>query len=219
VSRFRFVEDQRGAYGVKRLCRAVGCSRSGFYDWCGRPPSARTLRDRQLARLVGEIHERSRRTYGAPRVHAELRRLAERCSKKRVARLMRCAGLVGVHSRRRWRAGRPDVAPAPDLVRRDFGPAGPDLVWAADITQFWTHEGWLYLAGVIDLHSRRVIGWAMGPSPDTDLVIDALIMAFCRRRPDRRVVHHSDRGAVPGFKGSSQHRLVGARLVIGPSLM
>jgi len=109
---------------------------------------------------------------------------------------MRVAGLVGVHSRRRWRVGRPDVAPAPDLVRRDFAPAGPDQVWAADITQFWTHEGWLYLAGVIDLHSRRVVGWAMGASPNTDLVIDALLMAFERRRPDRRVVHHSDRGCT-----------------------
>jgi putative transposase len=196
VSRFRFVEDHGGAYGVKRLCRVVGCSRSGFYEWTRRPASARTVRDRELLRLISQIHERSRRTYGAPRVHAELRHLGERCSRKRVARLMRLGGLVGVHARRRWRAGRPGAAPAPDLVRRRFAPGQPDAVWAADITQFRTAEGWLYLACVIDLCSRRVVGWAMGSAADTDLVIDALVMAFARRRPDRRVVHHSDRGSV-----------------------
>jgi putative transposase len=146
--------------------------------------------------VILEIHERSRRTYGAPRVHAELRRLDQRCSRKRVARLMRARGLVGVHARRRWRRGRPDVAPAPDLVNRDFTPSGPDQVWAADVTQFRTHEGWLHLAAVIALWSRRVVGWSMSASPNSELVTDALLMAFQRRRPDRRVVHHSDRGAA-----------------------
>jgi len=146
--------------------------------------------------VIVEIHHRSRCTYGAPRVHAELARLGRRCGTKRVARLMRTAGLVGVHARRRWRNGRPDVAPAPDLVDRDFSPSGPDQVWAADVTQFRTHEGWLHLAGVIDLWSRRVVGWSMGTSPNSELVTDALVMAFERRRPDRRVVHHSDRGAA-----------------------
>jgi putative transposase len=149
-----------------------------------------------LIAVIGEVHERSRRTYGAPRVHAELRRHDHRCSRKRVARLMRVEGLVGVHARRRWRRGRPDVAPAPDLVNRDFTPSGPDQVWAADVTQFRTHEGWLHLAAVIDLWSRRVVGWSMSNSPNSELVTDALLMAFQRRRPDRRVVHHSDRGAA-----------------------
>jgi transposase InsO family protein len=196
VSRFRFVEDHRDAYGVKRLCRVLGVSRSGFYDWLSRPPSRHAVRDTELARMIGEIHERSRRTYGAPRIHAELRRLGERCSRRRVARLMKAAGIVGVHSRRRWRTGRPDVAPAPDLVRREFRPDRRDAVWAADVTQMRTGEGWLHLAVVVDLASRRIVGWAMGPSASTDLVLDALIMAFARRRPDRRVVHHSDRGAA-----------------------
>jgi putative transposase len=145
--------------------------------------------------VILAIHERSRRTYGAPRVHAQLRRLDQRCSRKRVARL-RSHGLVGVHARRRWRRGRPDVAPAPDLVNRDFMPSGPDQVWAADVTQFRTHEGWLHLAAVIDLWSRRIVGWSMNASPNSELVTDALLMAFQRRRPDRRVVHHSDRGAA-----------------------
>jgi transposase InsO family protein len=149
-----------------------------------------------LTEVIVEVHQRSRRTYGAPRVHAELRRLEHHCSRKRVARLMRASGLVGVHARRRWRRGRPDVAPAPDLVRRDFAPRGPDQLWAADVTQFRTGEGWLHLAAVIDLWSRRVVGWSMSTSPNSELVTDALLMAFERRRPDRRVVHHSDRGAA-----------------------
>jgi putative transposase len=149
-----------------------------------------------LTAVILEIHERSRRTYGVPRVHAELRRLHQHCSRKRVARLMRSEGLVGVHARRRWRRGRPDAAPAPDRVNRHFTPSGADQVWAADVTQFRTGEGWLHLAGVIDLWSRRVVGWSMSASPNSELVTDALLMAFQRRRPDRRVVHHSDRGAA-----------------------
>lgn len=109
---------------------------------------------------------------------------------------MRLQRLVGVHARRRWRTGRPDATPAPDLVNRDFTPRGPHHVWAADVTQFHAGEGWLHLAGVIDLWSRRVVGWAMGQHRLSELVGDALVMAFQRRRPDRRVMHHSDRGAA-----------------------
>lgn len=205
MSRFRFVADHQRAHGAKRLCRVLGVSRSGYYAWKKRPPSARTVRDGELTELITEIHDRSRRTYGAPRVHAELRRLDQRCSKKRVARLMAAHGLVGVHARRRWRAGRPDIAWAEDLVDRDFNPVGPDRLWAADMTQFRTEEGWLYLATVVDLYSRRVVGWAMSAGATSDLVIDALVMAFERRRPDRRVVHHSDRGAVYTSLAFSQH--------------
>ena len=154
------------------------------------------MNDAELAEVITEIHHRSRCTYGAPRVHAELVRLGRHCGRKRVARLMRSRQLVGVHARRRWRRGRPDVAPAPDLVNRDFTASGPDQVWAADVTQFRTQEGWLFLAGVIDLWSRRVVGWSMSTSANSELVTDALLMAFERRRPDRRVVHHSDRGAA-----------------------
>ena len=171
-------------------------SRSGYYDWIRRPPSAHTTRDNELKTLICEIHQRSRTTYGAPRIHAELRRLDQRCGKKRVARLMAAGGLVGAHARRKWRRGRPDVAPAPDLVNREFTASRPDEIWAADVTQFWTTEGWLYFAGVIDLYSRRVVGWSMSNSPDADLVIDALLMGFQRRRPDQKLIHHSDRGAV-----------------------
>lgn len=154
------------------------------------------MSDADLVTAIAEIHQRSRRTYGAPRVHAELARLGRRCGRKRVARLMRSRNLIGVHARRRWRRGRPDIAPAPDLVGRDFNPTGPDRLWAADVTQFRTGEGWVHLAAVIDLWSRRVVGWAMDSTVNADLVSDALLMAFGRRRPDRRVVHHSDRGAA-----------------------
>ena len=196
MSRFRFVSEHSGTYGVKRLCSVLGVSRSGYYAWCHRGPSAHAERDLELAAVVCEVHSRSRRTYGAPRVHAELGRLGHRTGRKRVARLMREYGLVGAHSRKKWRTGRPNTAWAPDLVERDFNPAGRDRVWAADVTQFRTEEGWLHFAGVIDLYSRRVIGWAMGTSPDADLVIDALVMAFERRRPDQRPIHHADRGAA-----------------------
>jgi transposase InsO family protein len=161
--------------------------------------------DAELAGMIVQIHDRSRCTYGAPRVHAELARLGWRCGRKRVARLMRSQQLVGVHARRRWRRGRPDAAAAPDLVQRNFNPAGPDRLWAADVTQFRTGEGSLHLAAVIDLWSRRVVGSAMGTTANAELVSDALVMAFQRRRPDRRVVHHSDRGAAGGFTWSSQH--------------
>ena len=130
-------------------------------------------------------------------MHAELARLGVRCARKRVARLMRAQALVGVHARKRYRRAKPGVTVhAPDLVRRDFNPAGPDQLWAADVTQFRTGQGWLYLATVIDLWSRRVVGWSTGVTPNADLVSQALVLAATRRRPRQRVVHHSDRGAA-----------------------
>lgn len=131
-----------------------------------------------------------------PRVHDQLTHLGVRCGRKRVARLMRASGLVGVHARRRWRRGRPGEAHAPDLVGRNFDPAGPDELWAADVTQFRTGEGWLHLAAVLDLWSRRVIGWSIGNSATAELVSQALVMAATRRAPQRRAIHHSDRGAA-----------------------
>jgi len=187
VSRFRFVSEHRHAYGVKRLCRVLEVSRSGFYAWDGRPPSPRTIRDAELGELIDEVHRRSRRTYGAPRVHAELRRLDQRCSRKRVARLMRDAGLVGAHARRRWRRGRPDTAPAPDLVNRRFDPPGPDRVWAADVTQFRTGEGWLYLAGMIDLYTTT---WNTRAELRT-AVFDYIEAFYNPERIQHRLGHHS----------------------------
>lgn len=179
------------------LCRVLGVSTSGFYAWRKRGPSSRARQDAELTRRIVRIHQASRGTYGAPRVHAELT-LGQgiRCSKKRVARLMRQAGLQGVHRRRLRGCTRRDAAraPYPDLVQRVFAASAPNQLWVADLTQHRTAEGWLYLAVVIDAFSRKVVGWAMGERPVTELVLAAVDMAVWNRRPDPGVIHHSDHG-------------------------
>jgi len=180
------------------MCKVLGVSRSGYYAWLGRGPSWRARRDAKLLTRIETIHRESRGTYGAPRVHAELV-LGDgvRCSQKRVARLMRQAGLVGAQRRRRRGCTRRDDRhdPRPDLVRRDFTAAGPDRLWVADLTQHMTGEGWLYLSTVLDVFSRRVVGWAMGDRAETKLVLGALDMAVWNRKPRAGVIHHSDHGA------------------------
>jgi len=196
VSRFRFVCDYRHEYPVKRLCRLSEVSTSGFYAWLKRPPSERSLADRALLAEIEQIHRESRCTYGAPRVHGQLGRRGVRVGCKRVARLMRSHRLVGVNPRRRWRRGRPDIAPAPDLLQRDFKAERPNQRWVADITEFPTDEGTLYLAGVRDLCHRGLVGWATGAHQDAELVVDALTMALWRCTPDPEgLVHHADRGS------------------------
>jgi len=178
------------------MCRLLGVSSSGYYVWQHRPPSAREQADHVLLEHIHAIHEQSRGTYGAPRILAELREEGVRCGQKRVARLMRQAGLEGAHRRRRRRTTvqDPAVAPAPDLVVREFVADRPDRLWVADITYVRTWAGWLYLAVVLDVFSRRVAGWAMADHLRTDLVLDALNMAIWNRRPQSGLVHHSDRG-------------------------
>lgn len=195
MSRFRFVEEHQDAYPVKRLCELVEVSRSGFYAWEHRPVSQREAADAELVVEIRQIHERSRGTYGAPRIEGQLRRAGRCHSRKRIARLMRAEGLVGAHARRRWRCGRTDTAPAPDLLERNFTAARPDERWVADITEFATDDGKLYLAAIVDLHDRSVVGWSMHERATADLVIDALVMAIGRRDPDG-VTHHSDHGSV-----------------------
>ena len=138
----------------------------------------------------------SQRTYGAPRVHGQLRHRGRRVGRKRVARLMRQQGVVGVHGRRRWRRGKPNTAPAPDLLQRDFTAGAPDERWVADITEFKCWDGKLYLAGIKDLHDQSIVGWSMGERQTTDLVVNALVMALGRRHPDPgELTHHADRGS------------------------
>jgi putative transposase len=175
----------------------LGVARAGYYAWASRPPSDRDHADALLGEQIRQIHARSRGTYGAPRVHAELRLgLDIRVGRKRVARLMREHGLQGVHRRRRHGTTRrdPHAAPAPDLVARDFTPAGPDRLWVADITQQRTDQGWLYLAVVLDAFSRRIVGWSMADHLRTELVLDALDMAISQRNPAAGLVCHSDHG-------------------------
>ena len=179
------------------LCRVLGVSTSGYYAWRKRGPSARARRDEELIGLIAKIHRDSKGTYGAPRIHAELTvGLEVKCSRKRVARLMQKAGLVGVHRRANRGCTRrnPNHEVAPDLVQRQFTVSAPNALWVGDITEHTTDEGKLYLAVIIDAFSRLVVGWAMGEHATAELVIEALDMAVWRRQPSAGVVHHSDHG-------------------------
>ena len=195
---FRFIDAEKAYLPVSSLCRVLGVSRSGYYAWRERPPSRRSQEDAALTERIAQVHARSRETYGYPRVHAELRALGARCGRRRVAGLMRKAGLrgCGVRGKRRRTTLRDrNAAPAPDLVRREFAAPAPDLLWLADITYVKTDEGFLYLAFLLDAHSRRVVGWSMAEHLRTELVIDALEMAVWRRRPEAGLLHHTDRGS------------------------
>jgi putative transposase len=194
---FRWIETEKAHFPVAFLCRSLGVSPSGYYAWRKRPPSARAVADAGLSTTIGQIHATSRGTYGAPRIHAELADAYEtRCGCKRVARLMRAARLVGVCRRRVVRTTRrAETAPvSDDLVRRTFTAPAPNRLWVADITYLPTGQGFLYLAVVLDVFSRRVVGWAMADHLRTELVLDALEMAVWNRRPAPGLVHHSDHG-------------------------
>lgn len=177
--------------------RLLGVSRSGSDAWRRRPPSARAGADQGLSRRIRAIHEQSRGTDGAPRIRAELREAGVACARKRVARLLRQAGLQGCRRRPGPRIARrkPDTPAAPDLVRREFAAPAPDRLWVADITYVPTWVGFLYLAVVLDVRSRRVVGWGMAEHLRSELVVEALAMATWRRRPPPGAIHHSDQGS------------------------
>ena len=177
------------------MCRVLGVSSSGYYAWRERPPSKRAILDAALLARIRAIHEYSRGTYGVPRIFEELKAEGIHVGRKRIARLMKAAGLQGVSRRRStWTTRRDkDARPAPDLVDRDFTALGPDRLWVADITYVPTWAGFLYLAIVLDAWSRKVIGWAMANHLRTELVLDALNMALGQRGPEN-VIHHSDQG-------------------------
>jgi putative transposase len=197
VSRYGFIAAVRDAHSVSVMCRVLGVSRSGFYSWCGRPPSARLLRDWGVIYHVRRVHAISRQTYGSPRIHRELRAEGIRVGKKRVARLMRKQGLEGTYRRRFRKTTVADESarPAPDLIERDFTATGPNQKWVADFTYIRTWQGWLYLAVVVDVYSRMVVGWSMRDDMHAELVVDAARMAVWRRHLTGRVIHHSDQGA------------------------
>lgn len=196
MSIYRLIDAEKTVYPVCMLCRILGVSRSGYYDYKDRPPSERERQDEALTTKIHEIHGRSRGTYGSPRVHAELRSSGIRCGRKRVARLMREIGIRGCLRGRRKRTTRRSkhAVPAADLVSRDFNSTVPDRLWTADITYLATEEGFLYLAFVLDAYSRRLVGWAMESHLRTELVVDALGMAIWRRDPAPGLIHHSDQG-------------------------
>lgn len=195
---FGFIAAKKAEHAIATMCRVLGVSRSGFHAWERREPSRRSCQDASLTTLIARIHDASRTTYGSPRVHAEL--LLDhgvRVGRKRVERLMRAAGLAGQVKRRRAKTTIrvQGVRTAPDLVERDFDPITINRLWSADITYLRTWEGWLYLASVMDLYSRRIVGWALADHLRAELVVDALEMAVARRRPVAGLVHHSDQGS------------------------
>jgi putative transposase len=189
------VSENRAIHPVATQCRVLGVSSSGYYAWSKRTLSRRAKDDAALIERIGAIHAASKGTYGAPRIHAELHADGTRVGKKRVARLMRRAGLAGV-SRRRFvtTTVRDGGRQAPDLVDRDFTADRPNMLWVADITFVPTWTGFLYLAVTLDAFSRRIVGWAMATTLHSQLVLDALNMALASRRP-RDVIHHSDQGS------------------------
>jgi putative transposase len=198
VSCYKLIDAEKANYSVSMLCKVLGVSRSGYYAWRERSPSKRERENADLTERIREIHHRSRGTYGYLRVHAELRALGERCNRKRVARLMRKDGLRGrMRGPKRKHTTRQDplAIPAPDLVERNFIATAPDRLWTADITYLPTNEGFLYLAFILDVYSRKVVGWSMANHLKSELVAAALEMAIRRRNPSAGLIHHGDRGA------------------------
>ena len=185
----------RAVYPVATMCRVLGVSPSGFYAWHDRGPSARDVANEELLARIRAIYQASRENYGAPNVHAELQEEGWTVNHKRVARLMRLHGIVGVTRRRRFKTTQrsADAQGIPDLVERSFTADAPDRLWVADITYIPTWAGFLYLAVVMDVYSRRIVGWTMANHLQTELVLHALNMAIWQRRPEA-VIHHSDQG-------------------------
>ncbi len=196
MSTFEFIRAEKAHYSVSELCKVLEVSRSGYYAWTRMEPSERARHSERLVCEIRVIHQRSEQRYGSPRVHAELRAHGHRVSKKRVARLMRHEG-IRARPRRRFRVTTDSshgLPVAPNLLDRDFTAGQPNRVWVGDITYIWTAQGWMYLAVLLDLYSRRVVGWALRPTLSRELALAALRMALRRRRPAPGLIHHTDRG-------------------------
>lgn len=205
-------------YSIRAMCRVLEVSPSGYYAWLHRQRSTRSKEDEKLQLRIKAIHQESRGTYGMPRIHRALRDEGTRVGRKRVARVMKSAKLVGV-TRRRWttttRRDR-NAVPAPDLVNREFSAKGPNQLWVADITYIPTWTGFIYLAVVLDVWSRKIVGWAMESHLRSALVLDALNMAIERRRPSTQVVHHSDRGCqYTSLEFGTRCRDIGVHMSMG----
>ena len=196
--KFAFVARFRPVWPTRVMCRLLGVSASGFYEWLDRPQSARSLANARLLVRIRESFVLSQQTYGSPRVWKDMIVAGESCSENRVARLMRVARISAQPKPRRKPTDvgmRPEHSIAPNVLERDFAASGPNRKWAADFTYIWTGEGWLFLAVVVDLFSRRVVGWSMQPTMSAQLVLDALIMALWRRGKPTELLHHSDQGS------------------------
>lgn len=216
--RFRFIEAEKACYPVTILCRCLEVSRAGYYAWRTRAPSARSAEDAKLRVAIRASHKASRRAYGSPRIQRDLRDQGHSVSRKRVASLMRSEGIEGRHKRRfRTTTDSNHGSPvAPNLLMRDFRVPAPNVAWATDITYLRTLEGWLYLAAILDLFSRRVVGYALGDRIDTKLVLRALDQALCTRALARDVIIHADRGSQFA-SGDFRRALDDSRLVLSMS--
>ena len=195
--RYIFIRAEKALYPVALLCRVLQVARSGFYAWLSRDASARERRDRELLPLIQEVFKTSRQTYGSPRVFEDLRARKVPCSRRTIERLMRAAGITPPRKpkfKKTTDSNHP-YAIAANLVDRDFSSPEPNRLWSTDITYIWTAAGWLYLAVVMDLFSRRIVGWSMKNTLARDLVLSALHMALHGRNPGSGLVHHSDRGS------------------------
>lgn len=199
-ARFEFMKAEKASFPVMAMCRAFGLSPSGFYGWCKRGPSARERRRQVLASKVRAVHLQSRGTYGSPRVQQQLARVGENVSKNTVANIMQEQGLCA-RRKKRFKAttdSRKTKRIAPNLLARNFVADRPNQIWVTDVTALWTFTGWLYLAAIIDLYARRVVGWALSDSNDTILARTALERALSGRKPLPGFIHHSDRGSTYG---------------------
>ena len=196
--KYTFIAANTVEYRVKRMCHALGVQRSGYYAWRRRTPSTRAQANQALVELIRAAHQASRKTYGSPRIQVVLQRKGMACGKNRVARLMRLHGIVAqkrhkLHPTTTQR--QPGVVPAPNRLNQDFTASAPNRKWVSDFTYIDTAEGWLYLAAVLDLFSRKVVGWAMSEQMDTALVQAAWRMAYLGRHPTPGLLHHSDQGS------------------------
>lgn len=195
---YEFIKQNQGAYSVGTLCRLLGVARSGYYEWLRRPVSTRAEEDARLLRRIRASFVASHGIYGSPRVFLDLREAGETCSKHRVARLMRVNGIRARHGyRTRQQSPSKPTAAIPNVLKREFDVSNPNRAWVTDITYIRTWQGWLYLAVVMDLFSRKIVGWSMKPTISRELVLDAVLMAVRRRRP-RQAIIHSDQGSQYG---------------------
>ena len=193
--RYGCIHRRRNQYPIRLICRLLKVSPSGYYAWRTRPESRRARFDRELTRSIRLVHAESDGTYGSPRVHVELKASGWQCGRAKVARLMRNAGLKGCPKRRFRVTTKRGMVKASNLLEQDFSVARANEVWASDITFIWTGQGWLYLAVVMDLYSRKIIGWSMSRRIDRRIVMDAMQMALSHRQPTGDLIHHSDRGS------------------------
>lgn len=194
---FEFIDDHRDEYPITLMCQVLDVSRSGYYAWRTRGPSEREMANQRLLGRIREIFVESDETYGSPRIHRKLRQEGVRCGRKRVARLMRRDGLQARSKRQRTTQTTDSdhsLPVAPNLLKQDFTATGINKTWLSDITYVATADGWVYLAVVMDLYSRKIVGWSIQPTLQRQLVIDALNMAIRRRRPAPGLIHHSDQG-------------------------